>query len=176
MSRSTAQVPQSKPVVSAEVAAQQAATLIDALPWLQRFHGKVVVIKYGGNAMIAPELQTSFAQDVVFLRYAGVRPVVVHGGGPQITEHLERLGIVSEFRGGLRVTTPEAMRVVRMVLTGQVNGDVVNLINDHGALAVGLSGEDAGHAACRAPTGAWWTASRWTSARSATWWRSIPAR
>jgi acetylglutamate kinase len=134
----------SQPVVSPEVAAQQAATLIDALPWLQRFSGKVVVIKYGGNAMIAPELQRSFAQDVVFLRYAGVRPVVVHGGGPQITEHLQRLGIASEFRGGLRVTTPEAMRVVRMVLVGQVNGDVVNLINDHGAFAVGLSGEDAG--------------------------------
>lgn len=133
-----------KPVVSAQVAAQQAATLIDALPWLQRFSGKVVVIKYGGNAMIAPELQRSFAQDVMFLRYAGVRPVVVHGGGPQITEHLLRLGIPSEFRGGLRVTTPEAMRVVRMVLVGQVNGDIVNLINDHGAFAVGLSGEDAG--------------------------------
>jgi len=133
-----------KPPVSPEVAAQQAATLIDALPWLQRFAGKVVVIKYGGNAMTAPELQRSFAQDVVFLRYAGVRPVVVHGGGPQITEQLQRLGIASEFRAGLRVTTPEAMQVVRMVLTGQVNGDVVNLINDHGSLAVGLSGEDAG--------------------------------
>ncbi len=133
-----------KPPVSAEVAAQQAATLIDALPWLQRFSGKVVVIKYGGNAMTAPELQTGFAQDVVFLRYAGVRPVIVHGGGPQITEQLRRLGIPSEFRGGLRVTTPEAMQVVRMVLTGQVNGDVVNLINDHGSFAVGLSGEDAG--------------------------------
>jgi acetylglutamate kinase len=126
------------------MAAQQAATLIDALPWLQRFSGKVVVIKYGGNAMTAPELQAGFAQDVVFLRYAGVRPVIVHGGGPQITEQLERLGIASEFRGGLRVTTPEAMQVVRMVLTGQVNGDVVNLINDHGSFAVGLSGEDAG--------------------------------
>jgi acetylglutamate kinase len=126
------------------MAAQQAATLIDALPWLQRFSGKVVVIKYGGNAMTSPLLQTSFAQDVVFLRYAGVRPVIVHGGGPQITEQLQRLGIPSEFRGGLRVTTPEAMQVVRMVLTGQVNGDVVNLINDHGTFAVGLSGEDAG--------------------------------
>jgi acetylglutamate kinase len=135
---------QSKPAVSAEVASQQAATLVDALPWLQRFSGKVVVIKYGGNAMTAPELQTGFAQDVVFLRYAGVRPVVVHGGGPQITEQLQRLGIASEFRGGLRVTTPEAMQVVRMVLTGQVNGDVVNLINDYGTFAVGLSGEDAG--------------------------------
>jgi acetylglutamate kinase len=124
------------------VAAGKAAILIDALPWLQRFHGKVVVIKYGGNAMTSPVLQRSFASDVVFLRYAGLRPVVVHGGGPQITDHLQRLGIASEFRGGLRVTTPEAMRIVRMVLVGEVNGDVVNMINDHGAFAVGLSGED----------------------------------
>lgn len=125
-------------------AGEKAGTLIAALPWLARFHGKVVVIKYGGNAMSSPELQRGFAEDVVFLRYAGLRPVVVHGGGPQITQHLDRLGIESEFRGGLRVTTPEAMRVVRMVLVGQVNGDVVNLINDHGPFAVGLSGEDAG--------------------------------
>lgn len=128
-------------VVSAEA---KAATLIDALPWLERFHGKVIVVKYGGNAMTSPELQQAFAQDIVFLRYAGLRPVVVHGGGPQITEHLDRLGIDSEFRGGLRVTTAEAMQVVRMVLVGQVNGDVVNLINDHGTFAVGLSGEDGG--------------------------------
>jgi acetylglutamate kinase len=126
------------------LAGRKAETLIDALPWLKRFHGKVIVIKYGGNAMITPELQQGFAEDVMFLRYAGLRPVVVHGGGPQITEHLNRLGIESEFRGGLRVTTPEAMTVVRMVLVGQVNGDVVNLINDHGAFAVGLSGEDGG--------------------------------
>src|SRR4029079_12250206 len=106
--------------------------------------GKIVVVKYGGNAMISPDLRRAFAEDVMFLRYAGLRPVVVHGGGPQITEHLQRLGITSEFRGGLRVTTPEAMDVVRMVLTGQVNGDIVNLINDHGAFAVGLSGEDGG--------------------------------
>ncbi|HEU5006337.1 MAG TPA: acetylglutamate kinase [Jatrophihabitantaceae bacterium] len=123
---------------------EKAAVLVDALPWLERFHGKIVVIKYGGNAMTSPELQQAFAEDVVFLRYAGLRPVVVHGGGPQITEHLNRLGIESEFRGGLRVTTPEAMTIVRMVLTGQVNGDVVNKINDHGAFAVGLSGEDGG--------------------------------
>jgi acetylglutamate kinase len=122
----------------------KAAVLVDALPWLERFHGKIVVIKYGGNAMTTPELQRSFAEDVVFLRYVGLRPVVVHGGGPQITEHLRRLGIETEFRGGLRVTTPEAMAVVRMVLVGQVNGDVVNLINDYGAMAVGLSGEDGG--------------------------------
>ena len=127
-----------------EQALAKAATLVDALPWLERFHGKIVVVKYGGNAMTSPQLQRAFAEDVVFLRYAGLRPVVVHGGGPQITEHLRRLGIPSEFRGGLRVTTPEAMAVVRMVLVGQVNGDVVNLINDHGPFAVGLSGEDGG--------------------------------
>jgi acetylglutamate kinase len=127
-----------------EQAQIKTATLIDALPWLERFHGKVVVVKYGGNAMTSPQLQRSFAEDIVFLRLAGLRPVVVHGGGPQITAHLDRLGIASEFRGGLRVTTPEAMDVVRMVLTGQVNPDVVNLINDHGSYAVGLSGEDGG--------------------------------
>jgi acetylglutamate kinase len=131
-------------IVNRSLASQKAATLIDALPWLERFHGKVVVVKYGGNAMSSPELQQAFAEDIVFLRYAGLKPVVVHGGGPQITDHLDRLGIESEFRGGLRVTSPEAMRVVRMVLVGQVNGDVVNLINNHGAFAVGLSGEDGG--------------------------------
>ena len=130
--------------MSRQQALAKAAVLVDALPWLERFHGKIVVVKYGGNAMTSPELQRAFAEDVVFLRYAGLKPVVVHGGGPQITEHLRRLGIESEFRAGLRVTTPEAMTVVRMVLVGQVNGDVVNLINDHGAFAVGLSGEDGG--------------------------------
>jgi acetylglutamate kinase len=125
-------------------AMEKAAILVDALPWLERFHGKVVVVKYGGNAMTSPELAKAFAEDVVFLRYAGLKPVVVHGGGPQITEHLAKLGMQTEFRGGLRVTTPEAMAVVRMVLVGKVNGDVVNVINDHGAFAVGLSGEDGG--------------------------------
>jgi acetylglutamate kinase len=125
-------------------AMEKAAVLVDALPWLERFHGKIVVIKYGGNAMTSPELQRAFAEDVVFLRYAGLKPVVVHGGGPQITEHLLKLGIETDFRGGLRVTTPEAMTVVRMVLVGQVNGEIVNLINDHGVFAVGLSGEDGG--------------------------------
>ena len=130
--------------MSREHALAKAATLVDALPWLERFHGKVVVIKYGGNAMTSPDLQRAFAEDIVFLRYAGLKPVIVHGGGPQITGHLTRLGIETEFRGGLRVTTPEAMAVVRMVLVGQVNGDIVNLINNHGAFAVGLSGEDGG--------------------------------
>ncbi len=121
----------------------KAATLIEALPWLARFHGQIVVIKYGGNAMTDEALRVAFAQDVVFLRYAGLRPVVVHGGGPQINAQLERLGMTLTFRGGLRVTTPEAMDVVRMVLTGQVNRDVVGLINRHGPFAVGMSGEDA---------------------------------
>ena len=121
----------------------KAAALVEALPWLHKFSGKTVVVKYGGNAMTAADLSASFAEDVVFLRYAGVRVVVVHGGGPQITEHLGKLGVKSEFRGGYRVTTPETVQVVRMVLVGQVNGEVVSSINEHGPFAVGLSGEDA---------------------------------
>jgi acetylglutamate kinase len=121
----------------------KAATLIEALPWLERFHGETVVIKFGGHAMADEALCFAFAQDVVFLRYAGLRPVVVHGGGPQISEHLGRLGIPSTFAAGLRVTTPETMDVVRMVLTGQVNRELVGLINRHGPFAVGMSGEDA---------------------------------
>jgi acetylglutamate kinase len=121
----------------------KAATLIEALPWLARFHGATIVIKYGGSAMVDPELQRAFAADMVFLRYAGLRPVVVHGGGPQISAMLARLGIATEFRGGLRVTTAEAADVVRMVLVGQVGRRLVNLINGHGPFAVGLSGEDA---------------------------------
>jgi acetylglutamate kinase len=129
--------------MSREQALEKAAVLVDALPWLQRFHDKIVVIKYGGNAMTSPELQAGFAEDVMFLRYAGLRPIIVHGGGPQITEHLNRLGIASEFRAGLRVTTPETVSIVRMVLTGHVNAEIVNMLNDHGTFAIGLSGEDA---------------------------------
>lgn len=121
----------------------KAATLIEALPWLERLHGRTVVVKYGGNAMTDESLRERFAEDVVFLRYVGIRPVVVHGGGPQVTAHLERLGVESVFTGGLRVTTPETMDVVRMVLVGQINRDVVGLINRHGPFAVGMSGEDA---------------------------------
>ena len=128
---------------SAEIAQAKAATLIEALPWLDRFHGQTVVIKYGGHAMTDESLRRAFAQDVVFLRYAGLRPVVVHGGGPQISAHLARLGLETTFTAGLRVTTPETIDVVRMVLTGQVNRDVVGLINRHGPFAVGMSGEDA---------------------------------
>ena len=122
----------------------KAATLLEALPWLERFHSKVVVVKYGGNAMTDNALRRAFADDIVFLRLAGLKPVVVHGGGPQISTMLDRLGIASEFRGGLRVTTPEAMDVVRMVLVGQVGRELVGLVNHHGPFAVGLSGEDAG--------------------------------
>jgi acetylglutamate kinase len=126
-----------------EAATAKAATLIEALPWLDRFHGETVVIKYGGHAMTDGDLRAGFAQDLVFLRYAGLRPVVVHGGGPQVTEHLGRLGIESTFTAGLRVTTPETIDVVRMVLGGKVNKDIVGLINRYGPFAVGMSGEDA---------------------------------
>lgn len=121
-----------------------ARILAGALPWLMAYHDKVVVVKYGGNAMTDDALKAAFAEDIAFLRFAGFKPVVVHGGGPQISSMLDRLGIESEFRGGLRVTTPEAMDVVRMVLVGQVQRELVGLINQHGHIAVGLSGEDAG--------------------------------
>jgi acetylglutamate kinase len=123
-------------------AVAKARTLIEALPWLQRFYGKVVVIKYGGHVMTDRPLTEAFAQDLVFLRSAGIRPVVVHGGGPQISSMLNRLGIDSEFRGGLRVTTAETLEVVRMVLVGQVGRELVNMLNAHGPLAIGMSGED----------------------------------
>jgi acetylglutamate kinase len=121
----------------------KAEVLIEALPWLLRFGGAVVVVKYGGNAMVDQTLKRAFAEDMVFLRRVGLRPVVVHGGGPQINQMLSRLGIASQFQGGLRVTTPETMDVVRMVLTGQVSRELVGLINGHGPFAVGMSGEDA---------------------------------
>ncbi|MDT0201535.1 acetylglutamate kinase [Nocardioides sp. AE5] len=122
----------------------KADVLARALPWLMKYHGKVIVVKYGGNAMTDDRLKQAFAEDIAFLRYAGFKPVVVHGGGPQISTMLDRLGIESEFKGGLRVTTPEAMDVVRMVLVGKVQRELVGLINAHGHIAVGLSGEDAG--------------------------------
>jgi acetylglutamate kinase len=127
-----------------DAVAVKAGTLIESLPWLQRFHGRTMVIKFGGNAMVSEELQRAFAQDIVYLHYAGIRPVVVHGGGPQISAMLDRLGIASEFRGGYRVTSPEAMDVVRMVLTGSISRDIVRRINEYGPLAAGISGEDAG--------------------------------
>jgi acetylglutamate kinase len=125
-------------------AAAKAATLIESLPWLRRYRDQIVVIKYGGNAMISDELQDAFAEDIAYLRYVGVKPVVVHGGGPQISHMLDRLAIPSEFKGGYRVTSTEAITVVRMVLTGQINPQLVAKINAHGPLAAGLSGEDAG--------------------------------
>lgn len=128
---------------SAHEAGSKAMVLAEALPWLKTFHGATIVVKYGGNAMIDDDLKSSFAQDIVFLRLAGLRPVVVHGGGPQINAMLARLGIESEFRGGYRVTTAEVMDVVAMVLVGQVQRELVGLINDHGPFAVGMSGEDA---------------------------------
>ncbi|MEU2389990.1 acetylglutamate kinase [Streptomyces sp. NPDC007369] len=121
----------------------KAQILIEALPWLTRHHGRTVVIKFGGNAMVNDELKAAFAQDVVFLRHAGLRPVVVHGGGPQINAQLDKEGLVSEFKAGLRVTTPEAMDVVRMVLAGRVQRELVGLLNQHGPFAVGMTGEDA---------------------------------
>ncbi len=123
---------------------QKAFVLAEALPWLQKFRDKIVVVKYGGNAMVDDTLKTAFAADMAFLRTVGLHPVVVHGGGPQINAMLKRLGLEGEFRGGFRVTTPEVMDVVRMVLFGQVGRELVGLINSHGPYAVGTSGEDAG--------------------------------
>jgi acetylglutamate kinase len=123
---------------------EKAEVLVDALPWLEEFSGERVVIKFGGNAMINQNLKRCFAEDMVFLHRVGLHPIVVHGGGPQISHMLKALGIKSEFRGGLRVTTPQAMEVVRMVLTGKVSRELIGLINTHGSLAMGMSGEDAG--------------------------------
>lgn len=122
----------------------KAETLIEALPWIREFTGKRVVIKYGGNAMINDELKRAFAKDIIFMRSVGLHPIVVHGGGPQINTMLKRVGINSEFRGGLRVTDKETMNVVRMVLTGQVQRELVALLNLDGPYAMGISGEDAG--------------------------------
>ncbi len=132
------------PAEQAAEAARKVETLIESLPWLERFRGAIVVVKYGGNAMVSEQLQRAFAEDMVYLRHVGIQPVVVHGGGPQINEALRIHGIESEFRGGYRVTSREAMDVVRMVLTGQVARTLVSLINAHGPLAASLSGEDAG--------------------------------
>jgi acetylglutamate kinase len=121
----------------------KAGVLAEALPWLREFHGATVVIKFGGNAMVDEKLQAAFAEDIVFLRLAGLKPVVVHGGGPQITSMLPRLGLESEFIGGYRVTDAATMDVVPMVLIGSVQRHLINLLNEHGPYAVGMSGEDA---------------------------------
>lgn len=128
--------------VDIETTVRKADTLIEALPWLAEYIGEIMVIKYGGNAMLDDERKAALAKDIAFLRIVGVKPVVVHGGGPQITSMLDRLDVHSEFKGGFRVTTPEAMDVVRMVLVGQVGRELVNLINQQGPFAVGMSGED----------------------------------
>lgn len=120
-----------------------ATVLAEALPWLKQLHGKIVVVKYGGNAMTDEALKTAFAADMVFLRNCGIHPVVVHGGGPQISAMLAKLGIAGDFKGGFRVTTPEVLDVARMVLFGQVGRELVGLINAHGPYAVGITGEDA---------------------------------
>ncbi len=122
---------------------QRAEILIEALPYIRRFAGAIVVVKYGGNAMTDPELAVRFAEDIVLLHAVGIRPVVVHGGGPQIGDLLARLGKATEFRDGLRVTDAETLDVARMVLVGKVNRDIVSALNRHGPVAVGLSGEDA---------------------------------
>ncbi|AZS43417.1 acetylglutamate kinase [Microbacterium oleivorans] len=127
-----------------EEAAGKAAVLVESLPWLKRFRDQIVVIKYGGNAMVSEELQAAFAEDIAYLHHVGVKPVVVHGGGPQISQMLDRLSIPSEFKGGYRVTSTEAIGVVRMVLAGQINPQLVSRINAHGSFATGMSGEDAG--------------------------------
>ena len=121
---------------------QVAQILIEALPYIQRFHGKTIVIKYGGNAMVDDALKESFARDVVLMKLVGMNPVVVHGGGPQISGTLERVGKTTEFVDGLRVTDRETMDIVEMVLGGLVNKDIVRLINSHGGKAVGLTGKD----------------------------------
>ena len=125
-------------------ASAKASALIESLPWLQRFHGKIIVVKFGGNAMVNEELKHAFAEDMVFLRQVGVRPVVVHGGGPQISAELQARGIPSEFRGGLRVTSLEALSVVREVLTTRVGPEIAALIDSHGIDAQALSGETDG--------------------------------
>jgi acetylglutamate kinase len=137
--------PSSSPTAAERLvrAQSKAETLTEALPWIKTFAGATIVIKYGGNAMISRELQQAFADDIAFLRFAGLRPIVVHGGGPQISSMLDRLGIPSEFRGGQRVTSEEAAEVIRMVLAGQVNREIVSRINMNGDAAIGLSGEDA---------------------------------
>jgi acetylglutamate kinase len=128
---------------------EKATTLLEALPYIRRFSGKTVVIKYGGHAMADETLKKSFALDVILLKYIGINPVIVHGGGPQINETLKRYGIISEFVQGMRVTDAATMSVVEMVLTGQVNNEVVGYINQHGGKAVGLSGKDGGLLLCK---------------------------
>ena len=157
-------------------ALEKAETLAEALPWIARFHGRTVVVKYGGNAMVDDELRKAFAQDIVFLRYAGVRVVVVHGGGPQISTMLDRLGIESTFAAGLRVTSPEALEVVRMVLVGQVGRELVGAAQPARAVrcrAVRRGRRPLHRQSVRPP---WWMGCRTTSGWWATSSTSAPKR
>lgn len=129
-------------MINQSIAAKKANTIAEALPYIKRFFGKTIVIKYGGNAMTEEHLKQSFAQDVVMLKLVGMNPVVVHGGGPQINEMLDKIGKKGEFIQGMRVTDEETMNVVGMVLGGKVNKEIVNLINQQGGKAVGLTGQD----------------------------------
>jgi len=122
----------------------KASLLVEALPYIKRFYGKVVVIKYGGNAMVNEQLKDAIMQDIVLMKYVGIKPVVVHGGGPAISKMLNRVGIRSEFVNGLRITDDKTMEIVQMVLAGKINKEIVTLLNKHGARAVGLCGKDAG--------------------------------
>ena len=131
-------------------------TLLEALPYIREFHGKTVVIKYGGAAMIEPALQHEFARDVALLKYVGIKPVIVHGGGPEITSYMQRLGLAVEFVDGLRVSSAETVELAKMVLVGKVNKDIVLMLSRHGQPAVGLSGDDGGLFRCSrlaAPSG-----------------------
>ncbi|AEI13789.1 acetylglutamate kinase [Flexistipes sinusarabici DSM 4947] len=123
---------------------EKASTLVESLPYIRKFYGKTIVVKYGGSAMVETELKNNFAKDIVLLKYVGINPIIVHGGGPQIAEMLGKMGIKTKFVSGMRVTDRETMSVVEMVLAGKVNKDIVNLINKNGGSAIGLSGKD-GH-------------------------------
>lgn len=130
--------------LTAKSAADRAQILIEALPYIQRFQGKTIVVKYGGNAMVDESLKQSFARDVVLMKAVGMNPVIVHGGGPQIDMVLDKMGITSRYVRGMRVTDQETLDIVEMVLVGKVNKEIVTLINQHGGMAVGLSGKDGG--------------------------------
>lgn len=135
---------------------QVVKTLLDTLPFIRKFSGKTIVIKYGGAAQTSPELKEKFAQDIVLMHLVGIKPVIVHGGGPKITQLLSDLGIKTEFIEGQRVTTKEAMRIVEMVLSGEVNKEIVSLLNDHGSKAIGISGKDAHFIQARAKDRSKW--------------------
>ena len=136
---------------------QTVSTLLDALPFIKRFYGEIVVIKYGGAAQVDPVLKDKFAQDVVLLSLVGLKPVIVHGGGKSITELSDKLGLKTEFKDGLRVTDRAALRVAEMVLSGEINSEIVSLLNDHGARAIGMSGKDAGSIHARGMEGLGYT-------------------